>query len=127
MITREKTGVEIVAISGEEHYSAAGEVDYLNRYGKELDRVTFAVNIDGMGYMKGKTAFSFYGCPEAIEQNAREAFGGYGSIAEGEQWYAGDHMIFVQSGRPAIALTSDHVSGTDLPDHTYAPGHARSG
>lgn len=106
---RGKAGVEIVAISGEEHYSAAGELDYLNRYGKELDRITFAVNIDGMGYMKGKTAFSFYGCPETIEQNAREAFGGHGSLVEGEQWYAGDHMIFIQSGRPAIALTSDHI------------------
>ncbi len=105
---RGKTGIEIVAINGEEHYSAAGEIDYLDRYGRELDRVAIAVNIDGAGYVKGKTAFSFYGCPESIEQNAREAFGGFASITEGEQWYAGDHLAFVQRGRPAIALTSDH-------------------
>lgn len=105
-----KTGIELVAISGEEHYSAAGELDYLNRYGSERDRVVFAVNIDGMGYVKGKTAFSFYGLPKAIERDARAAFGGRATIVEGDQWYAGDHMIFVQGGRPAIALTSDRAA-----------------
>ncbi|OPY25688.1 MAG: alkaline phosphatase isozyme conversion aminopeptidase [Methanocella sp. PtaU1.Bin125] len=107
---RGKTGIELVAISGEEHYSAAGELDYLDRYGSELDRVVLAVNIDGTGYVKGKTAFSLYGLPKTIERYAREALGGCDTITEGEQWYAGDHMIFVQGGRPAIALTSDRAA-----------------
>ena len=28
-------------------------------------------------------------------------------LAEGPQWYQGDHSIFVMAGRPAIAITSD--------------------
>ena len=27
----------------------------------------------------------------------------------GEPWYQGDHMIFVQKGKPAIALTSEKM------------------
>jgi aminopeptidase YwaD len=26
---------------------------------------------------------------------------------EGFQWYQGDHMLFVQAGRPAVAVTSE--------------------
>lgn len=107
---RGKAGIEIIAVNGEEHYTAAGEVDYLGRYDKELDRVAFAVNIDGIGYVKGKTAFSFYGLPAAIERSARETLGGSGAMVEGEQWYAGDHTAFIQHGRPAIALTSDRIA-----------------
>jgi aminopeptidase YwaD len=121
---RGTTGIELVAFNGEEHYSAGGELDYLHRYGGELDRIAFAVNMDGLGYVKGKTAFSLYECPAAVAKNARATFGNYDSIAEGPQWYAGDHMVFVMSGRPAIALTSDQATelsaevlhtGADLP------------
>lgn len=101
------TGVELVAINGEEHYSAGGELDYLGRYGSELEKVVLAVNMDGLGYVKGKTAFSIYECPDAVAKKARAAIGSFDGIAEGPQWYAGDHMIFVMSGRPAIAITSD--------------------
>lgn len=104
-----KTGIELVAINGEDHYSACGEIDYLNRYGNELDRVLLAINIDGIGYTKGKTSFSFYGCPGHISRKARAAFKAYGGLSEGGQWYAGDHMVFVQGGKPAIALTSERA------------------
>jgi aminopeptidase YwaD len=106
---RGSTGIELVAINGEEHYSAGGELDYLGRYGGELERVAIAVNMDGLGYVKGKTAFSLYECPDAVARKARAAFGSFDTIAEGPQWYAGDHMVFVMSGRPAIAVTSDQA------------------
>jgi len=32
----------------------------------------------------------------------------YPDIVEGEQWYQGDHMVFVQNQVPAVAITS-HV------------------
>jgi aminopeptidase YwaD len=103
------TGLELVAINGEEHYSAGGELDYLRRYGGELDRVAFAVNMDGLGYVKGKTAFSLYECPDDVANSVRAAFRSRDTIVEGPQWYAGDHMIFVMSGRPAVAITSDQA------------------
>lgn len=105
-----KAGIELVAINGEEHYSAGGELDYMQRYGGKLEKVAFAINMDGLGYVKGKTVFSLYECPDAVAKKARAAFSGFGSIAEGPRWYAGDHMIFVMSGRPAIAITSDKAA-----------------
>ena len=35
------------------------------------------------------------------------AFATYEDISEGEQWYQGDHTIFVMNQRPALAITSD--------------------
>jgi aminopeptidase YwaD len=51
---RGDTGIEIVAFNGEDHYSAGGEMDYLNRYGKDLEKVPVAINIDDVGYIRGK-------------------------------------------------------------------------
>ena len=124
---RGTAGVELVAINGEEHYSAGGELDYLHLYGGELDRVAFAVNMDGLGYVKGKTAFSMYECPGAVAKKARAAFGGFDTIAEGPLWYAGDHMIFVMSGRPAIAITFRKDRGTERRSDPHVRGHTRSG
>ncbi len=39
-----------------------------------------------------------------------QVFSTYSGIAEGEQWYQGDHMVFVQSGVPALALTTEYFS-----------------
>lgn len=104
-----KTGIEIVALNGEDNYSAGGQMDYLRRYGKELDRIIAAINVDDVGYVKGKSAYSLYECPDAVGRAAERAFGAYKGIVKGEQWYQGDHMIFVQKGRPAIALAAEKM------------------
>jgi len=103
-------GIEIVALNGEDHYSAAGQMDYLERYGGELESIFVAVNVDGVGFERGGAAYSFYGCPLEIEQESRSVFQGSDGLVEGEPWYSGDHMIFVQAGVPAIAFTSDLAS-----------------
>ena len=103
-------GVEIVAFNGEDHYSAAGQMDYLNRYGKEFDGIAVAINIDDVGYKKGNSAYSFYDCPAEIKQRAEETFGDFEGIVAGEQWFNGDHMIFVQNGIGAIAFTAEELS-----------------
>jgi aminopeptidase YwaD len=102
-------GVEIVAFNGEDHYSAGGQMDYLRRYGDQLDETLVAINIDDVGYIRGKTAYSFYECPDVIRQKAQAALGEYPGLMEGEQWYQGDHMIFVQNGIPAMAVTAERV------------------
>jgi aminopeptidase YwaD len=102
-------GVEIVALNGEDNYSAGGQMDYLRRYGEELDRIVVAVNIDDVGYVKGRSAYSLYGCPAPIARVAERVFGAYRGIIRGEQWHQGDHMIFVQKGRPAIAFTAERM------------------
>ena len=107
-----KLGVEIVTFNGEDYYSAGGEMDYLRRYGQDFAKMVVAINVDDVGYRQGKTAYSFYECPDEIKQKAHNVFGDYDGIMAREPWYQGDHMIFVQNGRPAIAFTAEKI--TDL-------------
>jgi len=115
-----QTGIELVAFNGEDNYSAAGELDYLRRYGEQLDTVTLAMNIDGAGYVKGKTAYSFYGCPEELLENARTVFSGFEGLTQGPEWPQGDHMVMVQNGVPAIAFTSECLTKLTA-DITHTP------
>ncbi|MFH1515456.1 MAG: M28 family peptidase, partial [bacterium] len=103
-------GVEIIAFNGEDHYSVAGQMDYLARYGKYAKDALVAINIDDVGYHHGRTAYSFYGCPAVISRKLHDAFRDNGEVVEGEPWYQGDHMIFVQNEVPAIALTSENMA-----------------
>jgi len=100
-------GIEIAAFNGEDHYSAGGQMDYLNRYGSELNHVLLAINIDDVGYKKGKSSYSFYQCTPELQQKAETIFRGFDSLVPGEPWFNGDHMIFVQSSVPALAFTAD--------------------
>ncbi|MGB9299511.1 MAG: M28 family peptidase, partial [Anaerolineae bacterium] len=100
-------GIEIVAFNGEDHYSAGGQMDYLRRYGKAMEEMLLAINIDDVGYVHGKTAYSLYECPDKIEDKADAVFGSYDGIIRGEQWYQGDHMIFAQKGKAAMAITAE--------------------
>jgi aminopeptidase YwaD len=107
---RGKLGIEIVALNGEDYYSAGGQMDYLRRYREGFSKMSVAINIDDVGYKQGKTAYSFYECPDEIKQKAHNIFVNYGDIVAGEPWYQGDHMIFVQNGRPAIAFTAEKAA-----------------
>jgi aminopeptidase YwaD len=102
-------GIEIAALNGEDHYSAAGQLDYLKRYGGELNRVQLAVNIDDVGYRQGGTAYSCYECPAQLEQTVRQVFAGLSGFTPGDPWFNGDHIIFVQNGVPALAFTSESM------------------
>ena len=103
-------GIEIAAFNGEDYYNAAGQMDYLSRYGRDLDNTSVAINIDDVGYIRGKTTFSLYQCPLTTERIADVVFGRYKGLVLGEPWFQGDHMIFVQKGIAAIAFTSDQVT-----------------
>jgi aminopeptidase YwaD len=106
---KSNAGIEIIAFNGEDYYSAGGQMDYLHRYGYDLARMVFAINIDDVGYKRGKTAYSLYECPDEIRQKTSSIFSNYDDIYMGEPWYQGDHMIFVQNGKPAIAFTSEKI------------------
>ncbi len=102
-------GIELAILNGEDHYSAAGELDYLSRYGDELGKIRLLVNLDDVGYREGGTHYSFYECPEAIRGMTGETFGGRPGFSEGPSWYQGDHMVFAQKGVPAIAFASERM------------------
>jgi aminopeptidase YwaD len=102
-------GIEIIAINGEDNFTAGGEMDYLRRYGQGIGATVVAINIDGVGYIEGKTAYSFYGCPQELRCKVSKTFDRFNGIFEGPAWPQGDHMVFMQKGVPAVALTSDKV------------------
>lgn len=117
--------IEIAALNGEDHYSAAGQMDYLERYSDELADVLLVVNIDDVGHKDGRSAFSFYGCSEQQESKMERLFRPFDGLLRGEPWYNGDHMIFVQKGIPALAFTAENIAelmrtvthtGSDTPD-----------
>jgi len=100
-------GVEIVALNGEDHYSAAGQMDYLGRYGDGMPGIALAVNVDDVGYVKGRTAYSLYGCAKRLGRRVGKALADYNGLVPGDPWHSGDHMIFVQAGVPAVAFTAE--------------------
>ncbi len=99
-------GLEIILFNGEDNYSVAGEMDYLDRYGEAIPKIALAVNIDDVGVNDSTSNFSFYGVEDDVQKFIKETFSGFASIAEGEQWFAGDHMIFAQQQVPTMAFTS---------------------
>ncbi|MGD9146762.1 MAG: M28 family peptidase [Anaerolineae bacterium] len=113
-------GLEIVALNGEDHYSAAGEVQYISHNRDRFSEIVLAINLDLAGYREGQTAYSLYGCPDEIATAIRRAFSSREDTVEGEPWYQSDHSIFIQNQVPAMAITSDrlmelstHVTHTD--------------
>lgn len=104
---RGKYSVEILALNGEDHYSVAGEMDYLKRYGNEMPGILVVINIDDVGFKQGKSTYSFYECRPGFEEVVEGVFRKYEGFEKGEQWFAGDHMVFVQNQVPAIAITSE--------------------
>ncbi len=101
-------GVEIVVINGEDYYGASGEILYLKENRDRLNEILLNINFDGIGYFQGGSAFSLYDCSEELSAKVREILAGYPNITEGDQWFQGDHMVFVQNRIPAIAMTSQH-------------------
>ncbi|MBD3344631.1 MAG: M28 family peptidase [Chitinivibrionales bacterium] len=103
-------GLEILPVNGEDYYSAAGQMKYLELNEGKISDIVCAVNIDAPGYIKGETHYSFYECPETIQRTAHRTLGNRPGIHEGEQWFQSDHMIFAQNKRPAMAISSEHMA-----------------
>lgn len=99
--------LEIAALNGEDHYSASGQMDYLQKYSSELPGILVVINIDDVGYKRGKSSYSFYECTPRFEEKAEDVFRKYDGLCRGKQWFSGDHMIFVQNQVPAIAFTAE--------------------
>lgn len=103
-------GIEIVALNGEDYYANPGEMLYLRQNAGRFDEIVLGINIDGVGYAHGPTAFSLYGCPPDLAGQLRGVFDRRSGIVEGEPWYQGDHFLFLMHQRPALAITSAAVA-----------------
>jgi aminopeptidase YwaD len=99
--------IEIVALNGEDYYSAPGEMLYLQENLNQLQDVILGINLDGAGYSDGRTAYSLYDCPPDIVKEIYKSFADENIFLEGEQWYQSDHSLFLMKNRPALAITSE--------------------
>ena len=101
-----RTRIEIVAINGEDYYGANGEIEYIKANQGKFDDILLAVNMDLAGHKASHTIYSLFGCPEPMNQKLHTIFGQTHNFAEGPEWYQSDHSIFIQNGRPAVAIAS---------------------
>jgi aminopeptidase YwaD len=98
--------IEIVALNGEDYYSAPGQRLYLEKNKDTMTNIELAINLDGAGYYKGDSAFSLYQCHKETEEAIRKTMEKFPGIKEGPSWYQSDHSMFIQHGVPAMAITS---------------------
>ena len=101
--------VEIVALNGEDYYSNPGEQAYLAGSAGAFGDIVLGVNLDGVGYRHGGTAYSLYHCPSETGELIERTFAPHAGLIEGEPWYQGDHMLFLMNEVPAVAITSEQV------------------
>ena len=110
--------VEIVAFNGEDHYASPGQVTYLHQTAAGSP---FVINIDGVGVVGRQNSVSFWGDDAELFAAVRAAQADFPNLVEVEPWPQGDHMIFVQRGIPAVALSSvfdDWLAKTHTPADT---------
>ena len=104
---RGNLGVEMVAVNGEDYYSNPGEQQYLATNAGRFDEIMLGINLDDVGYHRGRVAYSLYDCPDELADPIRQVLSAYGGIIEGQAWYQGDHGLFLMNKRPALAFTSE--------------------
>ena len=103
---RDQIALEFVCFNGEDHYSNAGEVTYLDRNKNLSKEILFNINIDGVGYKYGKMGLSYHTCPTWLVSRCEHLLQGDQRIEVIEPWPQGDHMLFVMNHVPAITFTS---------------------
>ncbi len=55
-----QTMIELVALNGEDYFTAPGQMIYLSQNQGRFREILLNINIDGAGYHKGLSAFSFF-------------------------------------------------------------------
>lgn len=102
--------IELVALNGEDYYSNPGQQQYLAQNAGRYDAIRLGINIDGVGYHRGRIAYSLYDCPAEVHQLAVSVFAKHDNLVAGDPWYQGDHSIFLIHHIPALAFTSERLT-----------------
>lgn len=114
--------IELVAFNGEDYYAVPGQMAYINANAGRFNEILLNINIDGAGYHQGKSCFSFFDLPGELHKQALEILEKYPDIVEAACWPQGDHSIFVQHGRPAIAVSSKwFIDNMSVQQITHTP------
>ncbi len=101
--------IEMIAFNGEDYYAVPGQMLYIQQNNGDFSDVKLVINIDGVGHKDSKSAISFYNLSEHQVNKTMDIIGNYKTVVKGEEWYEGDHSMFLQMGVPCIAVTSSNV------------------
>ena len=99
--------LEFVAFTGEEG-AGLGDMEYARSTGN-FDRVTTAINIDGVGPFTGTTTVATFATSQDFDALIDEKISKLPGVIKVEPWPASDHYIFYAHGVPSIALTSKGI------------------
>ena len=115
-----KYSLEVVAFNGEDYYAAPGQMKYIEQNQGRFGDVILNINIDGAGYYIGPSCFSAFNLPDKVQNDLDAVIDNHPHIERGIPWVQGDHSIFVQSGCPAIAVSSSWlIQNMDVQDITH--------
>lgn len=117
-----KNLLELVAFNGEDYYGVTGQMKYIEQHEGNFEKVLLNINIDGAGYKSGISAFSPFDLPQEMHKIFDQIIQEHKNIELGEPWVQGDHSIFVQFGRPAIAVSSSwFIENMESQEITHTP------
>ncbi len=101
--------LDVVPFNGEEYFAVPGQLAYLDHRESNVETTRLVINIDGLGHVDSKNAFSYYNV--SPEETARIAgVVGKNDAVTGKRWIAGDHTMFAFRGIPCIAVTSSNLT-----------------
>jgi len=114
--------IELVAFNGEDYFSVPGQMAYIKANHNQFSNILLNINIDGAGYKEEGSFFSYFDLPDEIRTKCNDTLKKHPELLEGPQWPQGDHSIFIQSGIPAIAVSSQwFIENIDSQDITHTP------
>ncbi|MDR2040226.1 MAG: M28 family peptidase [Bacteroidales bacterium] len=117
-----KYPVELVIFNGEDYYAAPGQIKYIEQNAGHFNDILLNINIDGAGYKEGGSCFSPFDLPENILDTLHEVIWDTPGIKEGLPWYQGDHSLFLQNNRPAVAVSSQwFIENMECQEITHTP------
>ncbi len=117
-----KYPIELVFFNGEDYYGAPGQIKYIEQNASHFNDILLNINIDGAGYKEGPSCFSPFELPDNILDALHEVLWDAPGLVEGLPWCQGDHSIFLQNGRPAIAVSSQwFIENMECQEITHTP------
>lgn len=114
--------IELAFFNGEDYYGAPGQIKYIEQNQENFDNVLLNINIDGAAYKEGPSSFSPFDLPVNMDKAFKNIISNNPGIVEGLPWFQSDHSIFLQNGRPGIAVSSQwFIENMDNQEITHTP------
>ncbi|MCG8478479.1 MAG: M28 family peptidase [Spirochaetales bacterium] len=106
--------LDVVPFNGEEYFAVPGQLAYLRDRKPRVETTSLVINVDGLGHIDSRNAYSYYNASEEDAARIGEIVEKNDTAVAGEQWVAGDHAMFAFQGVPCVAVTSSNLMETVL-------------